>query len=125
MSLEHMMFVILFLSTKYIGSQFQESKHIWNVNFLVSTLYYPARHPRGLMCDFVVPRISERELFDCLTSVSGRWLAFACGMLAQRLGMSLPEALPSCTCAVCQKSEFQTIFSSKKDKRHMTSPTSL
>lgn len=89
MSLEHMMFVILFLSTKYICSQFQESKHIWNVNLLVSILHYPARHAR----DFVVPRISERALFDCLTSVSGRWLAFACGMLAQRLGMSLPDGL--------------------------------
>lgn len=92
---------------------------------MVLVLHHPARHPHGLLCDFMVPLISERVLFDCLTLVSGRWLAFTSKMLAQRLEMSLHDDLALLhMCYLPECSKFQTIFI-QEDKRHMTSPKLL
>lgn len=70
---------------------------------------------------FVVPLISERPLFDCLTSVSGRWLAFASRVTAQGLEITLHDALALLhMCYLSEEQAPNNIFI-QEGKRHMTS----
>lgn len=77
--------------------------------------------PCSLLGDFVVPLISERPLFDCLTSVSGRWLAFASWVTAQGLEKTLHDALALLhMCYLSEEQAPNNIFI-QEGKRHMTS----